>query len=94
VGDIEKIVEIAKIVSGEDIGFIIRRTESIDSMKEFEALHKRFNVEFRTTQVSCKSSGKLKPERFLAFLKEYSDEFSLEPTIIEIGAVVINPVLL
>lgn len=92
--DIEKIKKIVEIVSGSDVEFIIRRTEGVDNPDTFESLHKEFGVESKVTQISCRSSGKLELLRFVEFLKKYDHFFSLDPTIIEVGAVVINPILL
>jgi uncharacterized ferredoxin-like protein len=92
--DVEKIGKIAELIFGKEVEFTIRRTESINDPDAFVLLHKKFGVTSKVTQVSCKSSGKLGLKKFLDFLRNYHSEFSLDPTVIEVGAVVINPVLL
>jgi hypothetical protein len=92
--DITKIGKIAEVVSDNEVEFKIRRTEGVDNAEIFKKLHNKFGLTCKVTQISCKSEGKLKMAKFLKFLKEYHSEFSLDPTVVEIGAVVINPVLL
>jgi len=90
----EKIRKIAEIVQGNNVVFVVRRTEAVDNEDAFLKLHQKYGVDCKTTKISARSQGELPIEKFIEFLKEYDDQFELGETIIELESVVINPLLM
>jgi hypothetical protein len=90
----EKIRKIAEVVQGDNVVFIIRRTEPVEREEEFKKLHENYGVECKLTRVSATTRGELGIDKFIAFIKEYDDQFELGTTVIEMESVVINPLLM
>lgn len=90
----EKIRKIAEVIHGNNIVFIIRRTEPVDREETFVKLHEKFGVNQKLTRVSATSRGELPIDKFIEFIREYDEQFELGTTIIEMESVVINPLLM
>lgn len=90
----ERIKRIAEIVQGDNVVFIIRRTEPVENEEMFAKLHEKYNLKFKLTKVSATTRGEVPIDKFIEFLKEYDDHFELGTTIIEMESVVINPLLM
>jgi hypothetical protein len=90
----DKIKKIAEVVQGDNIIFIVRRTEPVDDEEAFVKLHAKYKLKCQTTRVSARSQGELPLNKFVDFLKEYDEQFELGETVIELESVVINPLLM
>ena len=90
----EKIKKIAEVVQGNNVVFIIRRTEPVDRKEEFVKLHEKYGLNRKLTRVSATTRGELPLNKFVEFLKEYDEQFEIGTTVIEMESVVINPLLM
>jgi hypothetical protein len=92
--DLEKIRRIAEALGEERIKFVIRRDEPLEKEERFKIIHEKYGVEIRKGKAFPTSYGELLIDDFINFLEEYDDDFELETTLIDLEAVVINPLYL
>ncbi len=90
----DKIQKIAETLGKEKIKFVIRRAESFEKKEDFVQLHKKYSIEYKIGQNSSNSYGNLEVSQFMSFLKEFDKKFDLTTTLIDLEAVVINPLFL
>ena len=90
----DKISRIVEALDGGKVKFVIRRAESTEKKEDFLKLHEKYGVRCKIAQSSSNSYGELEKQTFIDFLKEFDKLFDLTTTLIDLEAVIINPLFL